>query len=243
MLRLLAYFDNQEVWYDLLCIGLSGDLPEWLRTTLEERTSFESTMGTLVDYCLVEVQHRSQSYSMHNCVHDWTLGELNATITSDFYWYAFDCVAENIKKDDWDVLAHATYSRISQHAIRLTHSRFEKCNVLEVGIFGREHKAGYIAHMLREQVQLLAAEQMYVRALVGYKKALGSDHISTLGIVNNLGSLYTNRGKLNEAEAMYLRALAGLEKVLGPEHSSTRCVVRNLDNLRHAQRKTDQLME
>jgi Tfp pilus assembly protein PilF len=36
-----------------------------------------------------------------------------------------------------------------------------------------------------------------------YEKALGSDHESTLAIVNILGSFYADQGKLDEAEEMY----------------------------------------
>ena len=53
---------------------------------------------------------------------------------------------------------------------------------------------------------------MYQRALQGYEKALGPDHISTLGTVNNLGLLYRSQGKLDEAEKMYQWALQGKEK-------------------------------
>jgi len=31
---------------------------------------------------------------------------------------------------------------------------------------------------------------MYERVLAGYEKALGAEHISTLGTVNNFGNLY-----------------------------------------------------
>jgi hypothetical protein len=44
---------------------------------------------------------------------------------------------------------------------------------------------------------------MYQRALAGYEKALGPHHTSTLIAVNNLGSLYSGQGKLQEAEEMY----------------------------------------
>jgi tetratricopeptide (TPR) repeat protein len=37
----------------------------------------------------------------------------------------------------------------------------------------------------------------------------------TLSIINNLGLLYANQGKLKEAEEMYQRALKGNEKALG----------------------------
>jgi hypothetical protein len=52
---------------------------------------------------------------------------------------------------------------------------------------------------------------MYERALKGYEAALGPEHPTTLSIVNNLGILYQNQGKLGEAEQMYKRALKGYE--------------------------------
>jgi tetratricopeptide (TPR) repeat protein len=50
-------------------------------------------------------------------------------------------------------------------------------------------------------------------------------------MVNNLGSLYSNQGKLAEAEAIYLRALEGYEKVLGLDHILILDTVNNLSNL------------
>ncbi len=56
---------------------------------------------------------------------------------------------------------------------------------------------------------------MYQRAVEGYEKALGLEHISTLSTVSNLGLLFQVQGKLEDAAAMYQRALEGYEKALG----------------------------
>ena len=40
--------------------------------------------------------------------------------------------------------------------------------------------------------RLKEAEEMYMRALKGYEKAWGPDHISTLDTVNNLGNLHVS---------------------------------------------------
>ena len=56
------------------------------------------------------------------------------------------------------------------------------------------------------------AEAIYMRALKGKKKAWGTEHISTLNTVNNLGLLYKDQGKIAEAEAIYIRALEGKKK-------------------------------
>ncbi len=101
-------------------------------------------------------------------------------------------------------------------------------------------KACLIAVLLAQQVQHLAAEQMYMLTLAGYEKALGADHPSTLDTVNNLGLLYADRGKLDEAEKMYQRALAGKEKSLGADHTSTLNTVNNLGILYRDQGKLNE---
>ncbi len=72
---------------------------------------------------------------------------------------------------------------------------------------------------------------MYKQALRGKEKVLGVEHTSTLDIVNNLGALYANQGKLAEAEQMYEQALQGREKALSVEHTSTLSTVYNLGAL------------
>jgi tetratricopeptide (TPR) repeat protein len=79
--------------------------------------------------------------------------------------------------------------------------------------------------------------------VAGKEKALGPNHLSTLSIVNNLGVLYFNQGKLVEAGEMYQRALAGTEKVLGPDHPSTLYTVNNLGSLYFIQGKPKEAEE
>ncbi|KAK5093562.1 hypothetical protein LTS08_008886 [Lithohypha guttulata] len=241
MLQLIAYFDNQKMWYDLLTARLTDDSPEWLQATLEDQPYFEGATAVLVDYCFPEVQHASQSYSMHSCVHDWTLGELNATMSSELYWYAFDCVAKDIEDDDWYLFSHVKYSHMSQHARRLAYSRFEAYDKLAMGIAGREYKIMGVAQMLKEQVQLVAAVRMFIRALAGYEAAPGLDHTSTLSTVNKLGNLYRDQGKLEQAEQMYQRALTGYEAALGSDHTRTLSIVNKLGNLYKYQDKVAEL--
>ena len=80
---------------------------------------------------------------------------------------------------------------------------------------------------------------MYLRALHGKEKALGPKHTSTLGTVHNLGTLYSDRGKLVKAEKMHVRALEGKQEALGPKHTSTLEIVNNLGDLYRKQGKLD----
>jgi tetratricopeptide (TPR) repeat protein len=172
--------------------------------------NFKSAMRTLTNYCFLEVQTALKSWSMHTCVHDWTVAALNKAIDAQRYWYAFDCIAASISKDDQNSYGHLFYARLSTHATQLVQDRFCRDDLINDIMPDRLEKAFHIAALLREQVQLAAAEQMYLLVLAGYEKALGAEHTLTLSTVNNLGILYRARGKLAEAEMMYLRALVYL---------------------------------
>jgi tetratricopeptide (TPR) repeat protein len=239
LLKLLAYFDNQHIWHDLLRVGISDHSPEWLLNAAVDLVDFENAMGTLVDYCFVEVHSSTLTYSMHACVHDWTFGGLNKVIDTQSYWYAFDCIANSINKEDWHFLGHLRYAHLAPHAARLARDRFVQGDLFENALRNWIYKIEYITKLLSEQVQLVAAGVLLERALAGKEKALGRDHTSTLDTVHNLGLLYYAQGKLDEAEQMYIRALAGREKALGRDHTSTLDTVNNLGNLYCAQGKLD----
>ena len=58
-------------------------------------------MSTLVKYGLVEAHHDTTSYSLHTCVHDWTLNGLNHEINESSYWLAFARVTNQICVGDF----------------------------------------------------------------------------------------------------------------------------------------------
>jgi tetratricopeptide (TPR) repeat protein len=240
LLAFLAYFDHQDVWYELLRTGHDADRPAWLTELISDKFSFESAMRTLTRYCLVESHHQTESYRLHVCVHDWTLDGLNHDIDSNQYWLAFDCVADHVRLDDWDNLSALRYRRLTPHAVRLAHERFQPVGCQQERLQTELTRAGLISQLLKQQIQYKAAERMHLRALAGYEKALGPDHTSTLDTVNNLGILYYSQDKLADAEQMYERALAGYEKALGPDHTSTLETVHNLGLLYCSQGKLDE---
>jgi len=95
LLKLLAYFDNQRIWFDLMHAGITDGCPEWLVAIAGDASDFESIMMMLTDYCFVEPQLATQSYSLHACVHDWTLAALNQHVELWSYWYALDCIHQS----------------------------------------------------------------------------------------------------------------------------------------------------
>lgn len=243
LLRSLAYFDNQSLWYVLFSAGFSPDSPQWLHEVLKDDLKFASVMRRLADYCFIEVQVATKSWSMHNCIHDWTLAILNKDLDGRQLWYAFDCVAASITRDDWDSFERLSYNRLAAHATRLVRVGFQGGNSMDHIPPSRLEDAGTVALLLASQMRLEASEQMYRYVLAGKDQALGPMHKSTLDTVNNLGSLYREQGKLVQAEEYYQRALTGKEKTLGPTHTSTLRTVNNLGVLYSKQNKLVQAEE
>ncbi|SLM38624.1 Tetratricopeptide-like helical domain [Lasallia pustulata] len=219
LLRLWAYFDNQDVWFQLLAAGSEGS-PAWFATIVYDELSFDEAIRLLCDHALIESLEMSGGYGMHNCVHAWAVHVLNAERETSMAILALICVGLAVPTNDvpeyW-----VKERRLLPHADKCLESVI---NTINLGLQNNRnalnavHKLG---NLYADQGKMAEAEAMYRRALEGYEKAWGPEHTSTLDTVNNLGNLYANQGKMAEAEAMYRRALEGKEKAWGPEHTST----------------------
>ena len=239
LLEIWAYFDNQDIWFDLLEAGRGHIFPAWFLRITRSRLAFKAAISILQKHALVESLTKSDGYSMHHCVYSWVKTVLWTAIESQKLKVSLTCVSETITvvpaPGDWRIK-----QRLLPHA--------ERCLRL-LSIWTEDKKdsdetdnwvidffsdLGILYH---GQGKLKEAESMYQRALTGKEKALGPDHTSTLDTVNNLGALYRDQGKLKEAESMYQRALTGKEKALGPDHTSTLDTVNNLGALYRDQGK------
>ena len=224
LLQLMAYLDNQDLWYELFHQDVS-DAPAWWLELQKSRARFHRAISTLHSYSLLELSEGR--YSLHMCEHDWTLEYLNHHFDQERCQIAIHCVAANVSAE-----SKAEYwlrnRRVLLHMRRLEHVRIKA--ILDWSRIepGNLH---WFAYLYNQSDMNTKAEEMYRRALDGKEKAWGPEHTSTLDTVNNLGLLYADQGKHVEAEKMYQRALDGYEKTWGPEHISTLGTVNNLGAL------------
>ncbi|CAG8982451.1 hypothetical protein HYALB_00013982 [Hymenoscyphus albidus] len=243
LLRLWAFLDHTDLWYEMVSSALQL-LPEldiavsdWLLQVARSQLKFLSAMRILSRYSLVDSREGTASHSMHAVLHKWCFLLSEGSERKDLSIAAIGMVALTVPSES------AYKDRLLQRRM-LPH-------LLYIYPFARDNRwaqwdiidgnhQGWIfsqlAMIFGDQDKLVEAEQMYQRALQGYKKALGPDHTSTLNTVNNLGNLYSDQGKLVEAEQMYQRALQGKEKALGPDHTSTLNTVNNPISSRLRQR-------
>lgn len=226
LLLLLAFSDNRDIWYELLRSGLNcSGLPPWFEMAVSSKLVFKTKVKGLVGFSLVETKQQGGSYALHPVAQDWChhVADRNS-LTSQLHELALMSVGYMVphrsEKEYAEIqqrlLPHANYLISRERGYR-PGDTIDTWNV-----------SNKIANLYSDQGKLSEAEEMYQQALVGYKKALGLDHPSTLDTVNNLGFLYSNQGKPKEAKEMYQRALAGYEKALGPDHPSTLDTVNNL---------------
>lgn len=242
LLRLWAYFDNQDLWLELLQHKFR-DTPAWIREVTADELSFNDTVRVLINYGLVEVKFsqaelvESRGYSVHSCVHSWITHVLNKTQSEYWAKFAMQSIAFhgfNLKPaNSW-----LTQRRLLKQAARCHQAILDKvtdsddswiCNIIGL--------------LYADQWKLKEAEEMFQKALQNNVKALGPDHLSTLITVSSLGTVYRIHGKLEQAEEMYQRVLRSCEKTVGPDHLSTLTTVNNLGILYYYQGKLKQAEE
>ncbi|EXM13252.1 hypothetical protein FOTG_18293 [Fusarium oxysporum f. sp. vasinfectum 25433] len=202
LLKLWAYFDHDDLWYDLLC-GAGELAPLWLRA-LTDKLTFMESIRLLCDHGLVEANSStkengagSPGYSVHGCVHAWMVNALHEQTDMAMVQLAVGCVASLVPSRD-DGEYWRVQQRLLQHADRCLELMTEGGEMQNAELW----TYGVLGNLYAEQDRPGKAEVMYERALQGYEKALGPEHTSTLKTVNNLGTLYKNQDRLDKAEAM-----------------------------------------
>lgn len=241
LLQLWAYFDNQDLWFDLLQ-ELNDCGSGWMLQLIADELSFNQAIRVLCDHGLIEVDRfseaseiESKGYGMHSCVHSWAIHVLNQGWDPETAGLVLECVGSHVPDENTQE-AWATRRQLMRHAARCS----EYVMNGTVKKKDREWALHNLGYMFSKVGKFDEAEMMYQRALQGKEKALGPEHISTLLTVNNLGCLYRDRGRLDEAEIMYQRALQGYKKALAPEHISILDTVNNLSQVYRDRGKLDE---
>src|SRR5882762_8020148 len=171
LLRLWAYFDNQDLWFELLRHSNSND-PDWIRELTEDELEFNEAVRVLSDHGLVEVDMSSQEliesrgYSIHGCVHSWTVYVLNQEWDSDLARLALKFVGSHVPKKE-SAKWWLTQRRLLPHAARCSHAVLNGIGIAD----GMERELHRLGLLYADQGKLDEAEKMYQRALQGYEKA------------------------------------------------------------------------
>ena len=122
LLKLWAYFDRQDVWFGLLRHTNSAD-DEWIQKLTEDELNFNEAVALLCSFGLVDADRSLQQqfglggYSVHSCVHSWTVFVLNNEWDKGLARLALTCVASEVpsihEKDWW-----LSQQRLLRHVTR-----------------------------------------------------------------------------------------------------------------------------
>ena len=191
LLELWAYFDNRDLWYNLLRAG-KEKAPGWFLDIISTELAFLSAIGKLRKHALIESLTDSDGYSMHHCVHAWVKSVLWKAIDNQHMMLALKCVGESFTVEkapgDWIIT-----QRLFPHAercLQLVRVWSDGCNPSELIEGYITDFSGSISVLYNGLGKLTEAELMYQRALSGREKALGKDDRSLLSTFYNLGVLY-----------------------------------------------------
>ncbi|KAJ5161906.1 TPR repeat protein [Penicillium capsulatum] len=235
MLKLLAYFDNQsfshETFYRV------NSCPKWLDEWIKHPVKFRALTVVLADYNFLDVHPMGKSWSMHNCVHDWTLAALNQRIDEGYYWYSFDCLDATLDRSDEQNWACLIFSSSARHALRLLNRRF--LDPLDRPKDAKLEAMTVVSDFLSCQDHLNAAEKMYERTISGYKRAPGPPKSQLLWVKSGLGNLYHKQKRLPEAEKTFIEVLRRCREGPDPEILLTLCISQSLGGLYRDQNRLD----
>ncbi|KAB8360911.1 hypothetical protein FH972_024644 [Carpinus fangiana] len=217
-LRLLAYFDNKDIFYELFlaenkidtCLSRNDVIdivPGWFRDITSSRVKFNSAMKKLQDYSFVEIDDEKQSYSMHSCVHDWTLEDLNGQVNEQLFNISVACLASLLPTERipsyWSVI-----SRLEGHGSRILHYRMR-----ELGVSTEPHDVKIyfsLACMFHDQGKFEGAKRFCINVLERFDEA---EYFWQLFVL--LGDAQFALGDFDEAEKSLHKAI----KIAGSRES------------------------
>ncbi|PMB63354.1 hypothetical protein BM221_010791 [Beauveria bassiana] len=215
LLRFWAYFDNQDLWFELIKAKNNGG-PTWLRQ-LSDELVFNEAIGTLHDYGFVEPCAESlsacepQGYSIHSCLHSWTKHALNEEQSASLDRLALECVASCVMQQ---LIDGAPNEDDASQAVRLERRLLSHAKISFARNQDRiEDSDQLILHALGQlytsQDLPDDAENMYSLAVRGCERAYGPDntwHNLQSTMQNERGRGYSAAGTLRAEQVTWYRA-------------------------------------
>jgi tetratricopeptide (TPR) repeat protein len=248
LLRLWAFFDNQDLWFELLQ-HTSPEDPDWFLELTRNNLTFSVAVRVLCDHGLVDTdlsQHNqtrtgmhdqigSRGYNMHACVHSWISNVLNQRCYDHLGKLALKLVAAHAPKPDHP-LRWQIQRRLMPHATRC--ADFISNNLGDED--GMESEIQALGMLLCKQRRLDGAKTLLQRALRAYLKADDPGDLRIPDTINQLGLIGLNLGDQEQAELMFELAIRRYDQALGSDHVAKLCPMINLGIIRREQNRPDE---
>ncbi|GFF61024.1 hypothetical protein IFM51744_10562 [Aspergillus udagawae] len=212
LLQFCAYFDNKGLWFELFQMGDGLDKPRWLQSLTENEFGFEVAVRTLREHALVEeqpdVRHDTSGsirFSIHNCVHSWTIHVLNENWNYEMSSSALGCIASRIPRESTPSFWHISQNLLG-HANRI------------VDLFSRKRLIqGYTEAQVEQMQDIIwfflargrpeTVEKMCISLHEQVEEMFGYYHPATFTLKWLMISIFTSLKNYGEAESMCNRIL------------------------------------
>ncbi|KAL4740396.1 hypothetical protein BDV11DRAFT_214403 [Aspergillus similis] len=179
LLLLLAFFDNQDIWYELIQKGLDhSNPPRLFETAVSSKLFFKTKLKALVEFLLVEIKQQEGSYTLHPVVQDWCYYiAASNDLTNQLQELAFISVGYS-PEDRLNIFGAFNYLGIlfsDQGKSKEAEEMYQRALAGYEKALGPDHTStlmtvNNLGNLYSYQGKLNAAEEMYQRALAGYEK-------------------------------------------------------------------------
>jgi tetratricopeptide (TPR) repeat protein len=228
LLRFCAYFDNKGLWFELFQMGNELDKPEWLQRLTEDEFEFDVAVRILREYALVEEQagerhgeSGSIRFSIHNCVHSWTIHVLNENWNYEMSSVALGCIASKIPQQSTPSFWHIS-QRLLAHANRIVDLFSQKRLIQDYTEAQVEQKRDVIEAQVEQMQNVIyfflerdrpeTVEKVCISLHEQVEKMFGYYHPATFTLKWLMISIFTSLKNYDEAETLCNRTLSRFNK-------------------------------
>ncbi len=242
LLKLWAFLDNQNLWYELLTSTLNlqtvNKVSRWFISCADYKIDFNECIELLLKYFFIDAKTESSSFSMHSVLYHWCFHAFEEDeITMS--WLVMIIVAFAVSSKiilDYSLIQRHLFSHCD-HVYSRLQQRIHEDLMNEKDLSSLSDVYHWLELLYLNQNKMKKVENMYLRALTEYEKIWDSEHTLMLNMINNLRTLYKNQDKMKKVEDMFLQALTEKKKIWDSEHTSMLDMINNLKNLYKNQNK------
>ena len=226
LLKYLAYFGNQDIWYELVAAARQQNAacPAWMVRVTANRICFDRTIQKLVRHSLVDVI--PGSYHLHPCLHDWLLARFNDPPDYQLFTLATQCIHSYLCYEVGDISVFRTAPVTGRLRAHLRRVRLPCFNALWI-MKAREERCPEITCAFTSQDSPRTVKSMDDSILLlgpmleQRKQAFRDLNLETAMLAHELGPTLLRLHRYQEAKQPLRLALDGFKQILGPEDVCT----------------------
>lgn len=214
VLRLWAYMDSGDLWFDLLAASTDKIVelkwPMWYSSLVYDELAFHDRMNVLLAYSLADISASGEGYSMHRVVHDWTRHQIGtAHEQSQLYRMVVYLVSARSAGADEEL-----ERRLLPHARHAAKNIQLGCTEKDIASLST------IAKLLDSWKESAVSARLCEHILAVCQTTLGPDHDWTLRAITIAADVYTKAGLFTQGSVFYERALGAYKSRYGKKSAS-----------------------